>query len=463
MKRLSKNKRHISPAIIGAGIGLASNIFQAGNQKNAAVDAQNAMLAQFMKQKGIEDVALLDEYDTNGINRVNYYADGGSLSQYPIKGKYKTIGGDLHEIADGVEVAKGNTHGEKTIDNQYGITLIDGQKPVAEIEDEEVLVDNERVFSDRLMYDKKNSFADKMKKVANKSAKIEKKLGKTTDVKSRNGYERQLAGMKMAEEVLYNEQELVKQEEGKKELDILAYGGPIQGTMSDEEFAKSLGKFNPTSPDAGMGFDYKSFGNQIAPLLVDNIGNALIGLNTPKLPKPMPVVTPRLETQVNVAPQLSAITDAETAITDTILNNTSNSNTARNNIASSRNNSLRSRLNVLGEKENIERGLRNQNAEIAARTANANSERADNYNMMEFTRAGDIQGRTSANLANLSLDINDTLTRMDKDKYYEEIEFLDLLDDPTGEKARTVKKNGYARMSPRQKRLFDAEQKRKNK
>lgn len=447
MKRLPKNKRHIAPALITAGMGIISSVQQ---QQQVNKDRE-AMLGEMFKSKASQDALYLEDYPVEGTN-VNYYANGGELATSTIKGKYKTIGGDLQTIADGVEVAKGNTHGEKSIDGEYGITLIDGNQPVAEIEDEEVLVDNEKVFSDRLMYDKKHTFADKMKKVASKSAKIEKKLGKTTDVKSRNGYERQLAGMKMAEEVLFDQQELVKGEEGKKELAMLARGG----------YVPSKNSILMPEDEEDLGFDYKDFNQKLAPTLIDNIGNAVLTATAPKIPKPLPIRSAQLESNVNVNPELSAIINNDEVVTDNILNNTSNSNVARSNISSSKLNSLRSKLGVLSAKESTERGIRNTNLEGAVNAANANTAQANQYNATNFDRTNDIIGRASANIGNLSSDIDNTLTRMDKDQYYDEIQFLDLLDDPSGEKARTVKKNGYAKMSPRQKRLFDAEQQRKN-
>lgn len=598
INRLPKNKRHIAPSAllggasavssmipgvgtaVGAGLGLVSGLLSKGEQEQALKEQQQKALysqgQQLTAQDNMIDKQALLNYDINGqtlydpTRNLGTFSKGGSLTSPSFKGKYLATGGDLTSLNSRTEVAEGNTHGEKTIDGEYGITLSNGIEPVAEIEDQEVLVDNDKVYSDRLMYDKTSSYADKAKQIAKKAGRLETKLNNTTDTKSRNGYERALAGTKMAEEALFAHQEETKLNEGMQEIEnlpttaVMANGGEIdppnnnllkkgidfiidqnsliglvnsydnnsryktqdfigllpggvatladqtleiadkersnihkfkfnqnkgkklqpkslpinikvkdsyasggrlpldgtEGTISNADFAKSIGMFTPKSIDNNYGSD-PSFIEQIAPSLIDNVGNYLINQNTPSLPKPIYNNAPALETNVNVNPQLSAINNTVGSVTNSILGNTNNSNTARANITSAKLKGLQSKLGVLGEQENLERGLRNQDVMQRSQVNASNNAMSDQYNMNNFIRTNDIQSRTSANLGNLSEDIDRTLNRRDQDQYYNNILLADILDDPTGEKIRTANRNPELFKSAKLRQGISREAKRK--
>jgi hypothetical protein len=522
--RLPSSKRHIAPSALVGGVGAAASLIPGyGTAISAGLGLVSGMMAkgeasseqkkleeeqkrlQFNQQRQ-EDAYALSNYNTAGETGVQYYANGGELNNASsTKGKYLATGGDLVPLNSTTEEVEGNSHGSKAIDGQYGVTLNDGQEDIAEVEGGEVIKDNEKVYSNRLMYDKKNSFADKAKQIAKKTAKIETKLNDTKDTKSRNGLERNLAGMKMADEVLFNKQEQVKQIEGLKELEgvgetKMAYGGPIpkanwldniygnnvprvagDGTMTDEQATGNIGSFlmspkvinqsNPMSVNAGITarkgypsfaqtnvqapktpYDMStvapevdpsdpSFINQLAPHLIDNLGNMFINSNTPKLPKPILNKPADIDTTVNVNPQLASIAEAKASGRADILNNTSNSNVARANIAQNNLRALQAKLGVLSEKENTEKGLRNQNAMYRQGVTSSNNNIMSNANMLEFQRRGEIQSRNSANLADLSSNIKDITTNRAKDEYYDTDLIASLLDDPTGEKARVFARN----------------------
>lgn len=456
-KRLPKNKRHIAPsALVGTAGGVASMVPGIGTAVGAGLGIVSSVMAQdeasneerkrqelLYGQQRAQDAIALQNYNQVGNAGVQYYAGGGKLLPSSIKGKYLATGGDLTSLNSTTEVAEGNTHGEKTIDGQYGITLSDGQQPIAEVEDQEVIVNNNQVYSDRLMYDSKRSYADVAKKIAKKAGKIETKLNDTTDSKSRNGYERQLAGTKMAEEALFKHQEQTKYNEGMQEIEnlpttvVMADGGILgEGTMTNSQFAKRIGRFTPRGPE-----EDPSFAEQLVPGLIDNVGNLLISGNAPEIPLPIYNKVPNLETSVNINPQLSAINDSVNTTSDMLLANTNNSNVARANIAANRLGGLKAKLGLLGERENTERDLRNENVLRQANVAASNNAMTDNYNMNNFTRTGDLQGRLSANLGNLSEDIDKVYARRDQKDYYDTVQLADILDDPTGEKIRTAERN----------------------
>jgi hypothetical protein len=164
---------------------------------------------------------------------------------------------------------------------------------------------------------------------------------------------------------------------------------------------------------------------------------------TPKLPKPIINSARRINTNVNVSPQLASITNAIEAGTSNILSNTSDSNTARNNIASLRLRGLESKLGVLGDKENRETQLKNADLMNLQNVETGNNALRNDYTMSEFQRKNDINSQLSGNLADMSKNIGEGITNKQMDKYYDEVMLLDLLDDPTGEKVSSMDKNPY--------------------
>lgn len=436
--RVPSRKRHINPAIIGAGINVASGLIQGAMQQNVPIKARSNALNQMWKEKSVSDTQLFKDYTKNIDDVIDYYANGGKLPTLSSMGKYNTTGGNLKPIADGVVEVQGNKHGEKTIDNSYGVTLHKGNQPIAEVEDKEIMVeqpDGDMVFSARLKDEKGVSFANRMKQLAKKRNKLEKDLDKNYDTKSRNSIERKLAGLNMAEEVLKIKQEEVKFREGQAELNKLSNGGKIpkyaNGTMNLGEVDTYLSKNN------------KQMWKDMLPTLADNATNMLLTATTPKLPKPIRRTAANLETNYNVNPQLSEVKNELNSITDNIYKNTSNSNIARANIASTRLRGLQQINNILGQKQNIENQLKNQNKLNKQDINNSNIDADNQTNMLEFTRANDIQSRISGNLADMSSDIKEAQTRRDYNAYYDESMLLELLDDPTGVKARNIMNNPY--------------------
>lgn len=510
MRRLPANKRHIAPMLIGAGISMATGAITNMKAAKEAERAKQEALKQAYNNKFTADAQYMEDYNVNGDMGVEYYAKGGQLSPSSIKGNLDTTGGDLIPLNSNTQVASGNTHGEKTIDGQYGITLNNGQEDIAEIEDKEVIVDDQMVFSERLKYNKGVSYADKAKQIANKAGKLESRLSKTTDKRERNGIERQLAGTNMANRALFADQEATQIKEGKGELakmdgNKLAYGGTpklpfspylteeadkLEGISQDiyrnhENPTKTVGNIIPkpstfsSTPSASLPSatqlnptgrfnnvpidDTKdpSFFEDLAPSLIDNVGNALLTATTPKLPRPIGKVAPRMETRLNVNPQLASITNTDNNIADTINSNTNNSVIARSGVAASRLRGRNARLGILAEKENAERGLRNQRNQQVSAVNNANIDTSNQHNMLQFTRKNDIQSRLSGNLADMAEDIKGTTDNRNMATRDEQILMLDLLDDPTGVKAKMMKRNGYFKGSRKFRGLVDQEINRK--
>ena len=554
--RPSSRKRHIDPMIIGAGIQVLGSLFgksaaqkaQERQLKKQELDAINAQYSQARSN----DYNTYNNTNTFGDNNVEYYAKGGEVEsnslpnsapklspmqmaeiqksltqnggiapQMPISnGGYQTKGGNLVPIGDGVEEAVGNQHNEENIDGVSGIQLSKNGEPVAEIENKEVVVDGDTVYSHQLKYDGKQSYADKMRKITAKRNKLEKEQNTAKDRRIKNTIERKLAGLNMAEEALFTHQEHRKYAEGIKVADSFAFGGklpkfsgggniftdtnngkkyrlvngkkqyfidfdPIK-TAKEEEIKlntalnkKDVDWNNPApkmldndknnipdlvqAPSAvnaptmqplvtttagattgattagagakGIGSQVGSAALQLAPMLIDNIGNLLLTKNTPKLPTPLLNKVEHLETKVNVNPQLAEIRRTNKAVKDNILFNTSNSNNAKNNLVATALAGNRQANEILGGKENQEIALKNADHQNKQMVANTNNATMNEHKFRQYQRSNDINSQYSANLADLSKDIGNVITSNKLDKQFDASTLANLSDDALGEKA----------------------------
>ena len=558
--RPSSRKRHIDPMIIGGGIQVLGSLFGSVFGMSQARKAQKEQERQ-LKQQELNNInaqyaqAKANDYNTYnntntfGDNNVEYYANGGEVEsnslpnsapklspmqlaeiqksltqnggiapQMPISnGGYQTKGGNLVPIGDGVEEAVGNQHNEETIDGVSGIQLSKNGEPVAEIENKEVVVDGDTVYSHQLKYDGKQSYADKMRKITAKRNKLEKEQNTTKDKRVKNTIERQLAGLNMAEEALFTHQEHRKYAEGIQVANSFAFGGrlpkfsnrgnvytdtngkkyrlvngkkqyfidfdPIKTAKEEEiklntELNKKDVNWNNSAPkmldndknnipdlvqapsavnaptmqplttaNAGVGATTtattaKGIGSQIgnaalqlAPMLIDNIGNFLLTKNTPKLPAPLLNKVEPLETKVNVNPQLAEIRRTNKAVKDNILFNTSNSNNAKNNLVATALAGNRQANEILGGKENQEIALKNADHQNKQMVANTNNATMNEHRFRQYQRINDINSQYSANLADLSKDIGNVITSNKLDKQFDANTLANLADDKLGEKA----------------------------
>ena len=555
--RPSSRKRHIDPMIISAGIQGLSSIIGMFQAKKAQKEQEKQLKKQELatinaqySQARSNDYNTYNNTNTFGDNNVEYYAKGGEMEanslpnsapkllpiqmaktqnsftqnggmapQMPISnGGYQTKGGNLVPIGDGVEEAVGNYHNEETIDGVSGIQLSKNGEPVAEIENKEVVVDGDTVYSHQLKYDGKQSYADKMRKITAKRNKLEKEQNTTKDKRVKNTIERKLAGLNMAEEALFTHQEHRKYAEGIAVANSFAFGGklpkfsnggnvytdtngkkyklvngkkqyfidfdPIK-TAKEEEIAlntalnkkdvdwnastpKMLDKDKNNIPDLiqapsavnaptmqpltkveattgtptgasttvkGIGSQIGSTALQLAPMLIDNIGNLLLTKSTPKLPVPLLNKVEHLETKVNVNPQLAEIRRTNKAVKDNILFNTSNSNNAKNNLVATALAGNRQANEILGGKENQEIALKNADHQNKQMVANTNNATMNEYRFRDYQRSNDIRSQYSANLADLSKDIGNVITSNKLDKQFDANTLANLADDKLGEKA----------------------------
>lgn len=361
--------KHFLGALLSTGASVGMGLLNNSKQKKAQINAANTAYGQAYSNQKVSDLNMLEDYPEEGYGMVDYYqANGGKLAKVP----YKTKGGELNPISDDMVIAKGNKHNESTIDNTSGIKLIQGNKPFAEIEDGETVKNGNMVFSDRLTVDGKNTYAETAEGLARKKSKIKSKMKKGDRI-STNTSNRKLAFIDKKENELFMMQEASKLPNNSNKL---AKGG----------FAKAM--------DYAMPF-------------VDNITNAILTADTPRINKPQLQTPVSLKTDVNVNPQLRGVKDAVKATTDSVLANTSNSATARTAIGATRLAGAKQTGNILANKENTENQLINQERLANVNIGAQNLSKLNQYQDKNLARLGDMQGRISANVANLAGDFVD--------------------------------------------------------
>lgn len=536
LARPSSRKRNIIPALT-LGMSVASSIFgavakakEAKKQKREQERQAFANLNnQFLEQSRGDNLAYMQS-DEDGNSDVQYYANGGKLNNLAPQ----TLGGDLVPIGDGVEEVVGNKHNQTTIDGVSGVQLLENGQPTAEVENGEVIVDGDRVLSNRLMFDANNSYADKMKQLTKKRNKLEAMQEKAKGYRAKNTIERKLASLNAAESTLFQHQEETKYAEGMNELQNVEgtpsfrWGGktpiptPFKNNAKDLIFPKTdygailnrrlpqlatteltdpvvspnaevkeksmdevvLTKKKPAAPpvnatnplgyamnpvtadfkvpdtnvhytpppsklDSFLASDAGQFVSTVAPMLIDNVGNAIASKNTPKLPTPLLQYARPLETRVNINPQLAEVRRSNKSIKDTILSNTSNSNTARNAVVSANLSADKQVMDLYGGKENQELQLRNANVQQQQMVDNQNAATLNQHSMNVYQRANDIASKSSANLANLAGDITNASQMVKTDKNFKAYTNANLLDDAEGSKLATYLNNDEYLKDPR--------------
>lgn len=212
------------------------------NTAQSELDAEEAKRKQDFenKQRDIYSRAYIASNPEMGREGASIYAYGTSLNGMAIP--KKAMGGNLNPIASNVDKAVGDTH------EQGGITLTDTNgKPKAEIEGQEVVVNDKSVLSDRLPFTGGISFAKVGEELGKEKGKNEDKL-KTGDMFERNGAKRTIANIDKKMETLLKYQDVVRTNLGldnASPVNNAKYGGIIpkywKGTREDEDEDNAIG------------------------------------------------------------------------------------------------------------------------------------------------------------------------------------------------------------------------------
>lgn len=412
--------------ILGTLLSLGSTAYTIGSGISAANKAKRQALKDRQDEERLainqaqqEDALELEEFQEEGVGNISFYqAKGGKLAK-PMS--YNTKGGRLKPLSSDTEEAKGNKHNESTIDNTTGIKLLQGNKPFAEIEDGEVIKDGKKVFSDVTTIDGKRTYAEIAKTLATKKGKLEKEINKGNSI-NRATTKRKLVGIDQAEDALFADQEsrkttitnnttLVKGRYGIDfaETDLLLKKGKGEKKSSITKGSRTIVKMQEGADIDKLPFEETTIGKGLGEItpFIDNIANAILTGKTPKISKPRLIRSKPLKTSVNVSSELAAIKDATEAASRNIARSTSSSATARSAIASTRLQGAKQTGQILASKENRETALKNQAALNRQKVEQINLAKLDRFGERVTARESDVQGRISANIADLSGDIID--------------------------------------------------------
>ena len=447
-KRIKPVKKALAGAAIASiastGIGLATSLIGQNKARKEAEKAQALASTNNFNNAMQEQDIYADKFKNDNINDLPVYDNGGKLNtnSSSTTGKYDTVGGDLVPISDNAEVVDGNTHKEKDIDNSYGVTLSENGEPVANVEDKEVVVDNNLVFSDKLKKGNR-TFASIALDVNSKIGELQSKNKGLVRPNEKFANERTIQGLEKLNENLFKEQELVKANTYGTEDEMIDV---VDGTVPVAENGMRINKKNfledPVTDTSGIGVREGTFGSDLAPMLADNVANFFLAKNAPAPPKPIMRRAPILDTRVNVNPQLANVANAVASSNETVRANTNNSNVARANITATNLKGAEAANSIYASKESAERHL--QNEQIKALTANANANAELDSEYQNDVRDDRLQ-RSSAlskNITNLTEDIKAVRQNEIQKDSDDTLVTLGLLDDPTGEKARTFARLG---------------------
>jgi hypothetical protein len=221
--------------VVGAGYGAISGSLESSEMNAKADSRDKALLDQknnLARQKLDAEARQRDIYSRTYIN------------QNPINGQqgasiyaYGTKGGKLKTLASGIEKAEGQTH------EQGGIELSEDGKPFAEIEHNEIVVDDDNVLSDRLPFTGKKTFADEGESLGHEKAEHEKNL-KNPDIFKRNTAKRNLEKIDNKMNTLLKYQDIVRKNldlDDSSPVDNKAFGGvlPKYGNGYENMFRQS--------------------------------------------------------------------------------------------------------------------------------------------------------------------------------------------------------------------------------
>jgi hypothetical protein len=446
--RKKQVKKAIYGAAISAGLGIVTSgiqgVMAAKEAKKAKAVADTNNFNTAVKEQDI----YANEFQDTNLNALPVYANGGGLNTTDSNttGKYETKGGDLTPISENAEVVDGNTHEENKIDDSYGVTLSENGEPVANVEDKEVVVDGNLVFSDTLKKGGK-TFAELALEVNSKIGELQVRNKETIKPAEKFSNERTIQGLEKMNQDLFSEQELVKANTvGTKEETVDVVDGSVPVAKNGMDINKNNYLTDPKSNNSDVyskiGTRKESFGKDLAPLLVDNLTNLVLTANAPKAVAPITKRAPIYDTKVNVNPQLANVASAIGSGNETIRANTNNSAVARANITANNLRGMEANNNIFANKQAQERQLKNQQMAANTAVANDNAQMSSDYQNDVRDRTIQQNSAYSANVTNAIEDVTAVRTNeMQKNTDDMSIE-LALLDDPTGEKART-----YMRMN----------------
>lgn len=432
-------KKAFYGAAISAGLGVVTTIMEQEKARKDALKAKSLADTNNFTSAVQDQTIYAQQFKDDNINDLPVYAKGGELNTNDTSttGKYDTTGGDLVPISANAEVVDGNTHKENKIDGSYGVTLSEDGEPVANVEDKEVVVDNELVFSDKLKKGNR-TFASIAMDVNSKIGELQAKSKGIIKPAEKFSTERTIQGLEAMNKRLFQEQELVKANTvGTEEETVDVVDGKVPMGRDGMYIKNPTSALNASDMKSGIDEREDSTAGDMLPLVADNITNFLLTSGAPKVIKPITKRAPILDTRINSNPQLANVADTLASSNEAIRANTNNSAVARANITATNLKGLEANNSIYANEQSQEKQLRNQ--QTVATTATANENAQANMDYQNDVRDDTLQKNSSysKNVTNLTEDYTAVRENQMQKDYDDMSVELGLLDDPTGEKGRT--------------------------
>ena len=194
----------------------------------------------------------------------------------------------------------------------------------------------------------------------------------------------------------------------------LPQGNSINTPDPSSSWWDKYGKEN--MPDLQDPKTYINGANKLAPY-VDNAYNAYLTSKTPPLPNPIYRPGVRLNTNVNITPQLNDIDKEKRTTTNQIANNTNSGSVYRNNLISLYGKTQDMRNEILANKENTERGLKNTEIMTNSGIDAANINTKNDFNNRNWQRTMDMNKQYSNNIDNAVSDYKGQIQDKKLDDY----------------------------------------------
>ena len=142
----------------------------------------------------------------------------------------------------------------------------------------------------------------------------------------------------------------------------------------------------------------------LLPYVTDNITNAILNEQLPKIPKPNLFNPTYVNPNINVNTQLNDIERGRRTANESLKNNTSNSSILRSNMLDLYNKSQSLRNEVFADKNNKELNITMGNTNTANQAKQYNNQLIDRFNTDNMQRSQDYNTNISKNVANLQED-----------------------------------------------------------
>jgi len=440
-----KNKKYFLGGIdpINLGVGAVTTGINIVAQQQAKKDAENSANVRKMLARNEQaeiDSNFLKEYDSQGTGNAQYYAKGGSYNL-----NVRTIGNkkNFKPMGDNMFKVKGPKH------SKGGVRLGDSEVEGGEII--KLTSDGAKILSDsksKLGY----SPANNVKNGRGNGMDFNRQFMKQEKYKTKGKTKKfQTGGIDPITKLkLFNTPNIntksfdsygfdnsARYSLNTKNNPTIPVNSISRGTTRSDLQNKIL-PVNNLTPNASVKGTTTNADLSNLPMYIDNVGNAILAANTPKVPSPTLAPTSRFKTSYNANPELDAIRSNERSSLNTINNSLVDSNVAAVLASKIGNQSTQARNKVLANKQNTETQLYNQGARSDIYTKLQNNRLINDNAKLNMQRQLGISGSISENLGNAARDSIHNLDTKRRSKLDQDRLQLEMLKDTEGNLDRTI-------------------------